>query len=118
MKNTISQRVADFLKNYPPFSFLNLREINTLSEEVSIIYKEKDSIVFEENEAAHDSFYVIHKGAVALIKGNKNEIINISDEGDLIGLRPLITRENYKMEARAHEESILYAIKKQRNKAN
>ena len=43
MKNTISQRVADFLKNYPPFSFLNLREINTLSEEVSIIYKEKDT---------------------------------------------------------------------------
>jgi len=110
MKNTISQRVADFLKNYPPFSFLSLREINTLSEEVSIVYKEKDSIVFKENEAAHDSFYVIHKGAVALIKGNKNEIINISDEGDLIGLRPLITHENYKMEARAHEESILYAI--------
>lgn len=110
MKNTISQRVADFLKNYPPFSFLSLREINTLSEEVSIIYKEKDSIVFEENEAAHDSFYVIHKGAVALKKGSKNEIINISDEGDLIGLRPLITHENYKMEARAHEESILYAI--------
>ena len=54
MKNTISQRVADFLKNYPPFSFLSLREINTLSEEVSIIYKEKDSIVFEENEAAHE----------------------------------------------------------------
>ena len=50
MKNTISQRVADFLKNYPPFSFLNLREINTLSEEVSIIYKEKDSIVFKEND--------------------------------------------------------------------
>lgn len=110
MKNTISQRVADFLKNYPPFSFLNLREINTLSEEVSIIYKEKDSIVFEENEGAHDSFYVIHKGAVALKKGSNNEIINISDEGDLIGLRPLITHENYKMEARAHEESILYAI--------
>ena len=43
MKNTISQRVADFLKNYPPFSFLSLREINTLSEEVSIIYKEKES---------------------------------------------------------------------------
>ena len=32
------------------------------------------------------------------------------DEGDIFGLRPLIANENYKMEAKAHEESILYAI--------
>lgn len=32
------------------------------------------------------------------------------DEGDIFGLRPLIANENYKMEARTHEESILYAI--------
>jgi len=32
------------------------------------------------------------------------------DEGDIFGLRPLIANENYKMEARTYEESILYAI--------
>lgn len=110
MKNTISHRVADFLKNFPPFTFLNQNDIEVLSEQISILYKEKDSLIFAENEDTHDSFYVVHKGAVALRKSPKNDIIDMCDEGDIFGLRPLITNENYKMEARAYEECILYAI--------
>lgn len=110
MKNTISHRVADFLKNFPPFNFLHQKDIETLSEQVSIIYKEKDSIVFAENEETHNCFYVVHKGAVTLRNSFKNDILDMCDEGDIFGLRPLIANENYMMEARTHEESILYAI--------
>tara|TARA_R110002051_G_scaffold191509_1_gene260198 strand:- start:67 stop:1989 length:1923 start_codon:yes stop_codon:yes gene_type:complete len=110
MKNTISHRVADFLKNYPPFSFLQQSDIESLSEHISIVYKEKDTLVFAENEEAHPHFYVVHKGAVALRKSPKNDIVDICDEGDIFGLRPLIALESYKMEAKTHEESILYAI--------
>jgi len=110
MKNTISHRVADFLKNFPPFTFLNQKDIELLSEQISIIYKEKDSVIFAENDETHTSFYVVHKGAIALRKGLKNEILDMCDEGDIFGLRPLIANENYKMEARAYEETILYAI--------
>lgn len=110
MKNTISHRVADFLKSYPPFSFLQQRDLEKISEQISIIYKEKDSVVFVENEETHDSFYVVHKGAVALKTSQQNDILDMCDEGDIFGLRPLIANENYQMEARAYEESILYAI--------
>ena len=110
MKNTISHRVADFLKNYPPFSFLQQRDLEKISEQISIIYKEKDSVVFAENEETHDSFYVVHKGAVALRTKLQNDILDMCDEGDIFGLRPLIANENYQMEARAYEETILYAI--------
>ena len=110
MKNTISHRVADFLKNNPPFNFLNQKDIETLSEQISIIYKEKDSVIFAENEETHTSFYVVHKGAVALKKDSKNDILDICDEGDIFGLRPLLANENYKMEARTYEETILYAV--------
>ena len=110
MKNTISHRVADFLKNFPPFSFLKSKELEIICEQVSIIYKEKDSIVFSENEEKHDCFYVVHKGAIALRTGIQNEILNICDEGDVFGLRPIIANENYQMEANAYEECILYAI--------
>lgn len=110
MKNTISHRVADFLKSYPPFSFLQQRDLEKISEQISIIYKEKDSLVFAENEETHDSFYVVHKGAVALRTSRQNDILDMCDEGDIFGLRPLIANENYQMEARAYEESILYAI--------
>ncbi|MEP6929420.1 MAG: DUF294 nucleotidyltransferase-like domain-containing protein [Flavobacterium sp.] len=110
MKNTISHRVADFLKNYPPFSFLHQGDLEKLSEQISIVYKEKDSVIFAENEKTHDSFYVVHKGAVALKKNQKNVVLDMCDEGDIFGLRPLLAQENYIMEAVAHEESILYAI--------
>ncbi len=110
MKNTISHRVADFLKNFPPFSFLQQKDLELISGQISIIYKEKDSVIFAENEETHNCFYVVHKGAVALRTGIQNDILNICDEGDVFGLRPLIANENYKMEAITHEESILYAI--------
>jgi CBS domain-containing protein len=110
MKNTISHRVADFLKNFPPFSFLHQKDIETLSEQISIVYKEKDTVVFAENEETHNCFYVVHKGAVTLRNSQENDILDRCDEGDIFGLRPLIANENYQMEARTYEESILYAV--------
>ncbi|MDR7210892.1 DUF294 nucleotidyltransferase-like domain-containing protein [Flavobacterium piscis] len=110
MKNTISHRVADFLKHFPPFNLLHQKDLEKLSEQISIIYKEKDSVIFTENEKTHDSFYVVHKGAVALKKNQKNVILDMCDEGDIFGLRPLLAQENYVMEAITYEESILYAI--------
>lgn len=110
MKNTISHRVADFLKSFPPFSFLHQKDLEKLSEQISIVYKDKDAVIFAENEETHDSFYVVHKGAVALKKSQKNAVLDMCDEGDIFGLRPLLAQENYIMEAVAHEETILYAI--------
>jgi CBS domain-containing protein len=110
MKNTISHRVADFLKGFPPFSFLHQKDLEKLSEQISIVYIDKDAVIFAENEETHDSFYVVHKGAVALKKSQKNTVLDMCDEGDIFGLRPLLAQENYIMEAVAHEETILYAI--------
>lgn len=110
MKNTISHRVADFLKTYPPFSFLSPKDLEIISEQISIVYQEKDSLIFEVNEEKHDYFYVVHKGAVALRENKDSPIMDMCDEGDIFGLRPLIANENYIMETRAYEETILYAI--------
>ncbi|NAS12942.1 DUF294 nucleotidyltransferase-like domain-containing protein [Poritiphilus flavus] len=110
MQNLISERVADFLKNYPPFNEMLEKDLGSLSEEVSIIYKEKGSDIFSEGEAPHPHFYVVHKGAVSLNRKDTDEIMDICDEGDIFGLRPLMANENYKLDASAFEESILYAI--------
>ncbi|TVZ13872.1 DUF294 nucleotidyltransferase-like domain-containing protein [Maribacter sp. MAR_2009_72] len=110
MKNLISERVADFIKNYPPFNVLDVKSLYLLAEQVLIIYKEKNSIVFSEDENPHAHFYLVHKGAVTLTNTTTNTIIDFCDEGDIFGLRPLIANENYKLEAKAHEECILYGI--------
>ncbi|MDO6819819.1 DUF294 nucleotidyltransferase-like domain-containing protein [Zobellia sp. 1_MG-2023] len=110
MKNTISIRVADFLKNYPPFNEVAIKELESLSEEISIVYKIKGEVIFAINEEAHPYFYVVHKGAVVLTKEPNDEVVDLCDEGDIFGLRPLIANENYKIGAKAYEETILYAI--------
>jgi CBS domain-containing protein len=110
MKNTISYRIADFLKRYPPFSNLLKAQLESLSEEVSIVYKEKNHTVFTIDESAHHQFYVVHKGAVALWNKDEKAVLDICDEGDIFGLRPLMANENYRLTAKTEEETILYAI--------
>ena len=110
MKNTISERIADFLKNYPPFNAMESEQLEKLSLEVVIIHKETNKVVFSQNENPHAHFYVVNKGAVALSKSGSSQILDICDEGDVFGLRPLLANESYKLEAKAYEETILYAI--------
>jgi len=110
MKNTISERIADFLKNYPPFNAMESAQLEQLSLEVVIIHKDTNNIVFSQNESPHAHFYVVNKGAVALSKTGSSQMLDICDEGDVFGLRPLLANESYKLEAKAYEETILYAI--------
>ncbi|MEO9891081.1 DUF294 nucleotidyltransferase-like domain-containing protein [Aurantibacter sp.] len=110
MNNTISIRVADFLKRFPPFNAISKSDLETLASKVSIVYRDKDSPIFQTDEMPHECFYVVHKGAVILKNKEKDSLLDMCDEGDIFGLRPLIANENYKMDAFAFEESILYAI--------
>ncbi len=110
MSNRISERVADFLGRFPPFNEFSSRDLEALAIEVEIVYREKSSFIFKQGEKVHSSFYVVHKGAVELRHSNDGSIIDICDEGDIFGLRPLVAGEDYKLQAQAREESILYAI--------
>lgn len=67
-------------------------------------------MVFKENDAPHPCFYVVNKGAIALLQKPEGLVLDICDEGDIFGLRPLIANENYQIGAKAQEECILYAI--------
>ncbi len=112
MKNTITERVADFLKDYPPFQFLSSQSLLKISGEVQVLYYEKDKPIFRENQTNTGIFYVVKDGAVRLFRTEAHEpkIVDICDEGDLFGLRPLITKEDYELSASANEETILYGI--------
>ncbi|MEJ2585896.1 MAG: cyclic nucleotide-binding domain-containing protein, partial [Robiginitalea sp.] len=110
MSNRISERVADFLRRYPPFNELTAKDLLRLSEEIDVVYREKGTYVFRQGEKVHSFFYVVQRGAVELRTVAPNEIVDICDEGDIFGLRPLMAGEDYKLEALVREESLLYAI--------
>lgn len=113
MKNSIAERINDFLKIYPPFNMLKADNLLEISKQVSIIYLEKGDVLFRKDDGFHEYFYVVRNGAITSFHTdikNVQEIVNISDAGDIFGVRPLIAKENYKLTATANEESIVYAI--------
>jgi len=75
-KIPFSQRVAIFLKNYPPFNGLKYERLwERLSEgKFSIIIQKKKEVLFlQEKEEGHSFFYLVHKGAVSLYKKKTNQ---------------------------------------------
>jgi CBS domain-containing protein len=112
MKNTIAERILDFLKSFPPFNLIPYDTLFNIAKNVEIHYFEKDQIIFDQNNTPHKHFYIVYEGSVRLYRfaDNKKHVLDICDEGDLFGLRALIMNENYLMGASANEESIIYGI--------
>jgi len=112
MKNTIAQRIFDFLKNFPPFDVLEKDQLYKIASQVKVTYFEKDKLVFKQEDNPHENFYIVKDGAIGLYRTMDNDeiLVDICDEGDIFGLRPLIQHDHYLMSAIANEESILYAI--------
>lgn len=110
--NTIAEHIADFLKEYPPFNNLTFQELSDIAISIRVINLEKNAILFQNNDALHDSFYVVSSGIINLttIADAEETIINKCHEGDIFGLRPFFAKNNYMMTAKAREESIVYAV--------
>lgn len=72
----------------------------------------KNNFIFKQDEHPHQHFYIVKDGAIGLYRTMDADqiLVDICDEGDVFGLRPLIQNDQYLMSAKANEESILYAV--------
>ena len=110
--NVIAERIADFLKEYPPFNNLSFEELKIVASSIRVINLEKNKTLFQINDVLHDSFYVVSSGVINLsvISDAEETLLNKCVEGDIFGLRPFFAKNNYMMTAKAREESVVYAI--------
>ena len=110
--NTISYRIYDFLKEYAPFNLLKKNELIELSSTVVVKYFPQGQAIFKEGDSAKQHFYIIREGLIELHKeiDHHPTLVDIREEGDLIGLRPMFVNEPYVTTAAAKEDSLLYAI--------
>ena len=85
MKNPIAERIADFLKNFPPFNSLTYAELFHIASEIRVLYLEKGKILFQIGDVCHDSFYIVASGAIGLSVTSDAEetLIDKCDEGDI-----------------------------------
>jgi CBS domain-containing protein len=112
MKSVISQHIADFLKNYQPFNFLSNDDLITIANACKIINVEKNQLLFKINDPLNNCFYVVQTGLIHLtfISDAEENIIGKCHAGDVFGLRPFFAKNNYQMNAKAREESLVLAI--------
>tara|TARA_Y100000589_G_C27166517_1_gene634975 strand:- start:18 stop:1907 length:1890 start_codon:yes stop_codon:yes gene_type:complete len=107
--NTIAERIYDYLKGFPPFNLLTKEQLLSVSKSVDVIYLENDQLLFEIEQPIANNFYVVRDGAIGLYRANNN-LVDKCDEGDIFGLRALLRKGKYKLNAKAIEESVIYSI--------
>ena len=107
----LTARIADFLRRFPPFSYLAARDLLTLSSQVVVKYAPPQTELFAQDSRPQTYFFVVRKGAVRLFRADETvQLYDQLDAGDVFGLRPWIANRPYTVTARASEESLLYAI--------
>lgn len=110
--NPIAQRIQDFLREIPPFSYLPREELAKVCERVEVRFYGRQSRIFDRGDTPGDRFFIIREGAIDLLDGAGEEetLVEHCGEGELFGIRPLLARDTYQLRAVAAEDTLLYAI--------
>lgn len=113
MQNAIPGRVLDFLRKYPPFTLMDAERLSDLAGQVVVQYHRPGEVLFRPGDTPGDRIFLVREGAVHLyaIEEDQKLLVDICDEGDLFGLRPLLAEQGYMLEAEVQEESLIYAIR-------
>ncbi|WP_297336653.1 DUF294 nucleotidyltransferase-like domain-containing protein [Algoriphagus sp.] len=106
--NVIVNRVAEFLKGYPPFSFLSQENLSLVARSVEVRYYEKGAFLFQKGEDPLPHFLVLKEGKIELLDGM--EIKEYCEEGDVFGVLALLGKRPYLLSAKAVEDALIYAV--------
>lgn len=111
--SSISLRVADFLKEYPPFSYLSQEDLLDIAGAGRVKFHEEGEHVFDEGEPRGRHFFVVQQGKVNLYqrsaKGSE-ELVDVRVEGDLLGIYWLMSEHPYRYTAITDSDTLLYAL--------
>jgi CBS domain-containing protein len=108
--SAIILRVADFLKAFPPFSYLPDEALLELARSGRVQFSEKGEILFDQGTTHGRYFYVINKGSVRLVRGEEQKLSDLRGPGDFVGAGAVLGEETHTDSALVDEDSILYAL--------
>jgi len=110
--SAIHQRVADFLKGVPPFSYLDEGALERLAASGKVLFREREDLVFEEGKARDRFVFVIRQGSVRLSQKRDEEemLMDLRGEGEVFGLVGPFSSVRHTRSAHALEDTILYAL--------
>lgn len=110
--SAISVRIADFLKEYPPFQYLETEWLRDLAAHGKVKFHEDGEIVFSQGQPRNQWLYVIQQGQVCILEEDEEgeSMIDMRGPGDLLGLQGIRSDEPYIHTCRTETETILYGL--------
>ena len=110
----ITEESIRFLKNTPPFQFLDEVSLRAIADNLSFEFFPKNSMILTQGGPPSESLRVIKKGGVKIFLSNDDEIvIDYKSEGDSFGYLSLISGDRSRTNVLAIEDTICYLLPKQ-----
>jgi CBS domain-containing protein len=108
----IPYRVADFLKQHPPFQFMDERDLVALSGRGRVKFHEPEEYICWQNSPHTPFIYVIQQGSISLWDESVNPpaLRDIRGAGDMIGIERFNGSATSLHSAKATSEVVLYAL--------
>lgn len=110
--NLIPDRIAATLRQFPPFSMLPAESIDELAQAAHVRVLVDGEDVWQQGDPPGEDLYVLVRGRIEYLItiDQQTEMVAVRDEGDLLGLTPLLRSEPVRTTARVVEDSILYGL--------
>lgn len=109
---TISYRVADFLKQFPPFQAMADHDVLALAGRGRVRFHERNEHVLSQGESHKHHVFVIQQGVVSLWAEANGvfELRDVRGPGDLLGVERFNGAPASLHSARAATDVVLYAL--------
>jgi CBS domain-containing protein len=108
----ISYRVADFLKSYPPFQFMDETDLLALAAHGRVKFHEVDEYLCWQDAVPGPYVFVVQQGAVSLWETTNGQeyLRDIRGAGDMVGIERFAGAEKYLFSAKATSDVVVYAL--------
>jgi CBS domain-containing protein len=111
----ITEDSINFLKNTPPFQFLDRTVLKEIADNLSFEFFPKNSMILSQGGPPSESLRVIKKGGVKVFLSNDNDeiVIDYKSEGDSFGYISLLSADKSRANVLAIEDTLCYLLPKE-----
>jgi CBS domain-containing protein len=108
----IGYRVADFLKQHPPFNSIEEPDLLTLVSRGRVKFHESDEFLCWQNGAYTPFIFVIQQGSVSLWEeaDGKEHLRDVRGPGDIIGIERFLGSQSSPYSAKSNSDVVVYAL--------
>jgi CBS domain-containing protein len=110
--SVIRYRVADFLREHPPFDLFSLEDLLTFSGTGRVVFHEDDIHVFQKGQPRDPLLWIIQQGRVEIIDETPagEQLRDVLGPGDILGWTRAHDAAAYTDSVRTATEVILYSF--------